>query len=226
MAFSADFFAAILGFVLTLMIFSYVLGDNPLFRIATYIFVGVTAGYVAVVAFWEGLWPKLLYPLQAGTSTEQLLLVVPLLGMGLMLFKASPRLSGLGRPVMAYLAGVSAAVAIGGALTGTLFPQGEATIQAFSLNQIVSRGISPLEALFNAAMILLGTVTSLAYFHFSARLDAHGEVRRPAWIEMLAWVGRIFIAITLGVLFAGLFSAALTALLERLAAMATLIGLY
>ncbi|MGC8856068.1 MAG: hypothetical protein ACP5QU_04645 [Anaerolineae bacterium] len=224
MTFSADLFAAILGFLLTLMIFTYLLGDNPLFRIATYLFVGATAGYVAVVAFWEGLWPKLLSPLRSGTPTEPLLLVIPLIGMGLMLLKVSPRLSGLGQSVMAYLAGVSAAVAVGGAMTGTLFPQSAATINAFGVGEAMAHGISPLEALFNATMILLGVVTSLAYFHFGARLDDQGEIRRPGWIEALAWLGRIFITMTLGVLFAGLFSAALTALLERLAAIATLIG--
>ncbi len=32
----------------------------------------------------------------------------------------------------------------------------------------------------------------------------------------MAWLGRIFIAITLGVLFAGVYMAALTAMIERL----------
>ena len=34
--------------------------------------------------------------------------------------------------------------------------------------------------------------------------------------EWIAWVGRIFIAITLGVLFAGVYMSALTAMIERL----------
>jgi hypothetical protein len=33
---------------------------------------------------------------------------------------------------------------------------------------------------------------------------------------MAAWVGRIFVAITLGVIFAGVYMAALTAMIERL----------
>ncbi len=33
---------------------------------------------------------------------------------------------------------------------------------------------------------------------------------------MIAWVGRIFIAITFGVLFAGVYMSALTAMIERL----------
>jgi len=41
-------------------------------------------------------------------------------------------------------------------------------------------------------------------------------VRRFGFIELIAFVGSIFLAITLGVLFAGVYSAALTALIERL----------
>ena len=33
----------ILGFILTLCVYSYVLGDNPLFRVASHLLVGVSA---------------------------------------------------------------------------------------------------------------------------------------------------------------------------------------
>ena len=46
-----DLAGTILGFFLTLMVFSYVFGDNGLFRAAIYIFVGVASGYAAVVAW-------------------------------------------------------------------------------------------------------------------------------------------------------------------------------
>ena len=36
-----------LGFLLTLCVFSYLLGDNALFRIAIHIFIGTAAGFVA-----------------------------------------------------------------------------------------------------------------------------------------------------------------------------------
>ena len=52
-----------MAFLLTLFIFSYLIGDNPLFRIAVYIFVGVSAGYVAAVACRQVLWPDLFFPL-------------------------------------------------------------------------------------------------------------------------------------------------------------------
>ena len=37
-----------IGFILTLMVFSYLLGDNFLYRLAIYIFVGLAAGFVTM----------------------------------------------------------------------------------------------------------------------------------------------------------------------------------
>jgi len=209
---SLDLIAGFLGFIFTLFIFSYVLGDNPLFRIATYIFVGVTAGYIAAVAFWQVLWPDLFYPLFYASGPQNALLSVPLVLIGLMLMKASPRTTQFGAPAMAFIVGVGAAVAIGGAVIGTLTPQTFATINAFD----PGAGGNPIQSLFNGGLILLGVVTTLAYFHFGGRTTADGSVRRLAVIEWIAWVGRIFIAITLGAMFAGVYIAALTALVERL----------
>ena len=45
------------GFVLTLMIFSYLLGDNILYRLAVYVFVGLAAGYITVVTWDSVIWP-------------------------------------------------------------------------------------------------------------------------------------------------------------------------
>ena len=56
-----------LGFLLTLMILSYLVGDNPAFRVAVYIFVGVSAGYVAAVAWWQVIYPKVFLALFSGT---------------------------------------------------------------------------------------------------------------------------------------------------------------
>jgi hypothetical protein len=64
--------------------------------------------------------------------------------------------------------------------------------------------------------MLAGTVLTLAAFHFSAGRTADGTPKRPAILEGIAWFGRIFIAITLGALFAGVYMAALTAMIERL----------
>ena len=208
-----DLITGVLSFLFTILIFSYLLGDNPLFRIGTYIFVGVVSGYVAAVALWQVIYPRLVYPMIHGSMIERALLAIPLLLTGLLLMKSVPSLSHIGTPAMAYLAGVSAAVTVGGSVIGTLFPQAHATIDAFDL----SGATFPLEALMNAGFILVGTVATLAYFHFSARTKPNGTVRRFEPLEWTAWVGSIFIAITLGVLFAGVFLASLTAFVERIA---------
>ncbi|HPP51970.1 MAG TPA: hypothetical protein PK777_03390, partial [Thermoguttaceae bacterium] len=46
--------------LLTLAIFSFLYKDNPLYKLAEAVFVGVSAGYWMVVAFWTTLVPNLL----------------------------------------------------------------------------------------------------------------------------------------------------------------------
>jgi hypothetical protein len=225
MSFSPDLITGIIAFLITLMVFSYLVGDNPVYRIATYFFVGVSAGYVASVALWQVLWPRLFLPISTGTPDQQLMSIIPLVFSGLVLIKLWPRLSKLGGPAMAYLVGIGAAVAIGGGVIGTLTPQIMATINFFDLGAAAARHIPFVELMFNGGIILTGTITSLVYFQFSARSQPDGAVRRNGLVELLAWLGRIFIAITLGVIFAGVYAAALTAFIERINFLITFIGL-
>jgi hypothetical protein len=222
MVLSADLVAGIVAFVFTVMIFSYLIGDNPLYRIATYFFVGVSAGYIASVAFWQVLVPRVSL-VMSSEPDKQILAWVSLTLSILIFMKASPRLSKLGSPAMAYLVGASAAVAIGGAVFGTLLPQIWATINFFDLRAAVANNVVG-EFIANGILILGGAVTSLAYFHFGARPSQDGTIRRMRLIELLAWIGRIFIAITLGVIFAGVYAAALTAFIERINFLITFFG--
>ena len=214
-----DIFTGALGFLFTILILSYLIGDNPLFRIAVYAFVGVASGYAATVIFWQVLVPRLWLPtlsaLQSGSMGEVLYVVMPWLGTAFIIMKISPRLAGMARITMAFLVGAGAAVTLAGALTGTLLPQFNATINVFG-GAAGSSGFQMIELLFSGGVILLGAVTSLAYFHFGARPAADGSMRRFVPIEILAWIGRIFIGSTLGVIFAGVYAAALTALIERI----------
>ena len=59
----ADFISALVGLVLTLLIFSYLLGDSPLFKLAIYLFVGVSSGYAAAVVWHQVLVQSLFQPL-------------------------------------------------------------------------------------------------------------------------------------------------------------------
>jgi hypothetical protein len=59
----ADPVGALIGFVLTLMVLSYIIGDNFLFRLAIHIFIGVASGYAAVLIISNVIWNQVLVPL-------------------------------------------------------------------------------------------------------------------------------------------------------------------
>jgi hypothetical protein len=201
-----------ISFLLTLMVLSYLIGDNPAFRVAIYIFIGVSAGYAAAVAWHQVLYPRLIIPLVSGNLPDRFLAIVPLVLGLLLLLKLSPRSARLGTPSVAFLVGVGAAVAVGGAVMGTLFPQTWASMRVLDLS---TAGQYKLEHLSEGIVMLIGTISALVYFHFGAKATATGP-QRSKLVRGLSWVGQVFIAITFGVLFAGVFVAAMTALIERL----------
>jgi hypothetical protein len=210
-----SFLSSLSGFIFTVLILSYLLGDNPLFRVGIYLFIGISVGYVLSVTWHQVIWPQLIQPMISGAvfrDIQQAFLIFPLLGSVLLLVKIFPRLSGLGQLPTALLVGVGAAVAVGGAILGTLIPQVEATVNAFDLR--IAR-TNAFFALFNGVLVLIGILGTLAYFQFGARKREDGTVRRNALIEALTWIGRIYIAISFGVLFAGVYLAALTAFISR-----------
>jgi hypothetical protein len=217
---TVDFLASVVAFLITIMILSYLIGDNPLFRLAVSVFVGVAAGFVAAVAWWQVLLPKLILPLLAGQFLDRAMLAVPLVLSGLLLMKAWPPLSRLGAPALGLLIGVASAVAVGGALRGTLIPQLSASVDGLSAGQT-----SSLERLADGAFVLVGLVASLVYFQFSAGVRKDGSIARPRVLEWVAALGGALIAITLGILFSGVYSAAVTALIERLHFLLLLVGL-
>ena len=210
-----DWIGAFLGFVLTLLVFSYLIGDNPLFRITLHIFIGVSAGFAAVVAIYNVILPQLIEPIFVSNRNEQILALFPLILAGLLITKISPRFAFVGNLPMSYLVGVSAAVAIGGAVTGTLIPQLLASMNLLDVqaSQVLDANVGL--RLLNGVIILIGTLASLAYFQFGTLSGSSQRNQFQSWIEGIGKIGQIFIAIMFGFLFAGIFSAALTALIGR-----------
>jgi hypothetical protein len=185
-----------------------------LFRLASYLFVGVTAGYVTTIILYQVLWPRIVLPLVNGNLSEKILAVVPLLMGALLLFKLSPRLSPVGSIPMGYLVGIGAALAVGGAVFGTLFGQARAAMSGFDIQP--APGSAGVLQWVGALVMLVGTITTLVYFNFSVSAKRPGDAQRPAWLQALAGTGKIFIAITFGALFAGVFLASIAALADRL----------
>ena len=210
----ADLIGGAVAFVLTLTVLSYLFfGTNRLFRLVVYLFVGVTAGYVGGVAWQSVIWPQAVAPLLFGNG-RSLWPVVPLLLAVLLFARLSPRWGRAANLSLGFLVGVGAATAIGGAVLGTLLPQTWATINLpswRSADNLWEQG----EFLLNGLVLLIGTVTTLAYFHFGAQGQHKGTPRQNKVLRLLGGLGQIFIATAFGVFFAGVFMAALTALVER-----------
>jgi hypothetical protein len=210
------FLLELFGLFLTISVLLYLfIGDNALFRLVTYLFIGVVAGYLAVLILFNVLLPRLATMLLSGNLLLTVVGGILILMGVLLLFKLIPRLSRFGSLPMAILVGVGAAVAIGGAVFGTLFGQIGGTLALFNVREGGN--------LLSGVYVLLGAICTLAYFQFSTRTRAatpvvEGEVTAPraTLLEWLAKIGQVFIGITLGAIFAGVYTAAISAMVERL----------
>jgi hypothetical protein len=233
-----DLVGALFAASLTIMVLSYLVADNPLFRLATHIFIGVAAGYAGTLAWYNILRPALVDPLVLGglrnlmtgvilTTEEGRLVLIGWLLILLLLFKLSPATARLGTIPMAILVGVAAAVIVGGAITGTLVPQSLAAMDSLSPTAVsTSTGESGFERSINVAIVLVGTLSTLLYFRFSARPGPGGEALPTPWLTVGAQVGRFFIAVAFGTMFAGALSTATIALGERVESLIDLVFLF
>ena len=222
----ADLISGVLASILTLMVLSYLVGDNPLFRVAMHLLVGAAAGYAGAIALRNVLRPGLVDPIVAagfeGLLSPSVLatVIAPWILVLTLMLKASPATSRFGTPAMALLVGVGAAVVVGGAISGTLLPQTLASMR--SLNPAGVASGETLERLLELVIVLVGTVSTLFYFRFSSRESGQevplanlAGLSIPGPLSLLRSVGSAFIAITFGVMYAGAVAASLIVLAER-----------
>ena len=196
-----DSLALIIGLLLTLFVYSYLVGDNPLYRIAVHMLVGVSAAYAAVIAIERILLPVILQVLAEPTAPDGLLWLVPL-GLSLLLFfKGIRSLSWLGNTAVGFLVTIGAAVALVGAVTGTIIPQ----VTAFS----------GAGGALNVLLIVLLTACALLYFQFSGSADQDGAFTPGHWQRPVRALGQVVLMITFGAVFAGVFTTSLVLLIER-----------
>jgi hypothetical protein len=213
-AIQVDLITGFLSFLFTVLILSYLVGDNPAFRLAIHAFVGVSAGYVAVVIFQQVLVYRMILPFITGTIMQRILLAFPMIMSLFLLAKSSVRFEWMGRPVVALLVGVGTASAVAGAVLGTLFPQVLAGAGLFDLRTSLTLE-SVASNLTTAVIALFGTIVTLAYFQFTVFGKNKTTGKRGWFLNFFALFGQVFIAITLGAIFAGVLAAALTALVDR-----------
>lgn len=203
------------GALLTVAILSYLVGDNPLYRLATHILVGVGAAYVVAVALSQVLIPRVfialferlprLGALTADDQGDLAFALFALLGCVFLFAKLFRRAAWLGNVAVGYMIGVGAGVAIGGAILGTLGPQTQAA-------QLDPDNFVP------SLLALSATVTALIAFTYS----------RAAWRGPVGWIGRVgqgALQIALGATFALVFIAGASVLTEWVSAIALRLNL-
>ncbi len=201
------------GVIFTLMILSYLIGDSFLFRLAVHVLVGAGAAYATVTVLFDVIIARLAQPFVQ--RTDALTLLVAAFGLFLsilLLFKLSPRLSWIGNLPVGYLVGVGAAIALGGAVFGTLGPQVLATaspVGGLSKGPDESGGFNFLLNM----VVLVGTIVTLLSFGYY-------RAARGSWLGRVNTVGRrFFLMVALGATFALVFIASATLLLGRLEAL-------
>ena len=186
--------------LLTLAVLSYIVGDNPAFRLSEHLFVGVSAGYAASLAWNHVLWPRL-WLLLGAPATYWHYGIFFVLGL-MLLTRGISSISVLGNLPLGVMFGTGAGLALGGALIGSLIPQLRASVASMSPGDYGTGALGWAYAL-DALLLMLGTIAVLSAFHFAAHgTGLVGTVAHRA-IHSLGRVGRLFIMVAFGALLAG-----------------------
>ena len=148
--------------LLTLSIFSYLYGDNPFYKAAEHLFVGVSAGYIFTLTFWDTIWPNLfgrLFPsyVKAGFEFDITYIFPFILGV-FMLCRLSKKYDWLSRISIAYIVGMMAGLKFYVFLNSNLLTQ----IKASTINLS-----GTYYNIINEVIILIGVICGLVYFFFS-----------------------------------------------------------
>lgn len=185
---------------LTLFIFSFLYKDNPFYKFAEHLYVGVSAAYWLIYVWSFTLHPLVFKPIFTGSRGIILALIPFILGL-MMLTRLVPKISWISRWPMAFTVGLGAGLGIIGALQGTLFPQLKATIIPLWVPGSIYDTVNNL-------IIIIGVLTTIFYFFFSIEHEGiPGKIART---------GIIFIMISFGASFGYTVMARVSLLIGRI----------
>jgi hypothetical protein len=205
------------GAALTLMVLSFLWRDNPLYKLAEHLFVGVSAGYWMVMGFWSTLWPNAVVKLVPGAARvtdpgaalperEPLVLIPLVLGL-LMLLRLWPRLAWLARWPTAFAVGTTLGYNLVRSLRSDFLAQIHATVTPGLVVAAPGGGVAWL-ATFNQVVLVAGVVCSLTYFTYTR---GSGGLRGGA-----ARAGLLVLMVAFGASFAYAVMARVAVLVSRL----------
>jgi hypothetical protein len=174
--------STIVGGILTLAILSFLYRDNPVYKMAESLLIGVSIGYFLVVTWTNTLMDLLFEPLFGDGRWP---LIIPF-ALGLLMFgRFHRKTAGLSRIPMGVLIGSGAGVAIPAMLEARTLRQVSATIGPLFTADI---GLD-----ISMIVVLAGVITTLMYFYFSRE--------HAGWWGRGAKIGTYFLMIFFGTTF-------------------------
>jgi hypothetical protein len=183
---------------LTLAIFSFLYKDNPFYKFAEHLYVGVSAAFAILYTWAFDVWPMLVEPMFLGrgsaSTADRWILAVPLLFGLLMLTRWVPKIAWLSRWAIALTVGIAAGLGITGQIQGILLPQ-------------VAGTLVPLTTFDNILMVV-GVISTLVYFYFS--------IAQKGAVKVGSRLGMIFIMVAFGASFGYTVMARISLLIGRL----------
>lgn len=170
------------GIGLTLMTFSFLYRDNPFYRFSEHLFVGVSAGYMAVLLWYTGLIPKLITPIEAG---QWWYFIPGILGL-LMWLRFSQKMSWVSRYPIAFYIGIGTGASIPLEMQNRIFRQVSSMMRPLDFHGDLWNSIW-------AIVIVVGVICGLCYFFFSkAHKGAFGLVARIGIYVLMVGFGASF----------------------------------
>ena len=183
------------GAFLTLAIFSFLYKDNPIYKFAEHLFVGVSAGYFVVILWHNGLSPNLFQRLQDGdwyylwlNSLRPWYLIPGILGV-LMFSRFSTKWAWVSRYPMAIYIGIATGVAIPLEMTNRVLRQLVASMTPINWANFGGNSYLDIVAGYSQLLVLVGMVSALVYFFFSMphRGVIGGVAKFGVWMLMLGF---------------------------------------
>lgn len=188
----------------TLAIFSFLYGDNPLYKFTESVFVGVSAAYAMVVAFWTeivtNLFAKLLpglarisfFPDMDKETQVSWLYLIPLALSILLLWRLAPKGNWIARWPLAFFIGATAGIRLISYLEADFVGQIQNTLMPFIVFD--SKGsFLWIESLRNT-IVIVGVLSCLVYFFFS--------IEHEGIVKHISRLGVWFLMVTFGASFA------------------------
>lgn len=169
------------GAYFTFSIFSFLYKDNPFYKLAEQIFVGLSAGYWFVYTIYNILIPNLFEKLKSDFSGNWVLVFPAILGI-LMLVRLIPKLEWLSRYPIALVIGTSAGISMLRYMKSDVLSQLTATM----INPFASNTLADIIGGF---IMIFGTICVILYFYFSRKQAGALAVTSKAgiWFLMISF---------------------------------------